>query len=105
PCLLHSERFPAALADAPADAAGGRVRFTRSSREVAANGRTNLLRVAEDAGLRPPHGCRMGTCPPCPVTLRAGCVRDLRNNTLTDEPGARVQICVCAAAGNVELEA
>jgi ferredoxin-NADP reductase len=102
---LHIERFRAALAETPADAAGGRVRFARSSREIEADGRTSLLRVAEDAGLRPSHGCRMGICHSCTVTLRAGCVRDLRNNTLTDEPGSRVQICVCAAAGDVELEA
>lgn len=102
---LHIERFEAVLAETPAGAAGGRVRFTRSSREVEADGATSLLRVAEDAGLRPPHGCRMGICHSCTVTLRAGCVRDLRNNTLNDEPGSRVQICVCAAAGNVELEA
>jgi ferredoxin-NADP reductase len=102
---LHIERFHAALAATPADAAGGRVRFARSNREVEADGCTNLLRIAEGAGLRPRHGCRMGICHSCTVTLRAGCVRDLRNDTLTNEPGSRVQICVCAAAGDVELEA
>jgi ferredoxin-NADP reductase len=101
---LHVERFRAALAETPEGAAGGLVRFTRSDRELAADGRTSLLRVAEEAGLRPPHGCRMGICHSCSVTLRAGCVRDLRNNTVIDEPGAKVQICVCAAAGDVELE-
>ena len=59
---LHIERFRAALGGAPADAAGGRVRFARSGREIEADGRTSLLRVAEDAGLNPPHGCRMGIC-------------------------------------------
>lgn len=101
---LHIERFRAALAEPPSDTAGGRVRFARSNREIEADGRTSLLRVAEDAGLHPLHGCRMGICHSCTVTLRAGCVRDLRNNTLIDEPGSRVQICVCAAAGAVELE-
>jgi len=102
---LHVERFRAALAETPASATGGRVRFARSNRVIDAGGSTPLLRVAEDAGLRPAHGCRIGICHSCTVTLRAGCVRDLRNNTLTDEPGSRVQICVCAAAGDVELEA
>ncbi len=102
---LHIERFRAALAVTPADTAGGRVYFARSGRAVETDGRTSLLRSAEDAGLQPPYGCRMGICHSCTVTLRAGCVRDLRNNNLTDEPGSRVQICVCAAAGDVELEA
>jgi ferredoxin-NADP reductase len=102
---LHIERFRAALAETPAGAAGGRVRFTRSNVEIQADGRTPLLRVAEGAGLDPPHGCRMGICHSCTVILCRGRVRDLRNNTVTDEPGTRVQICVCAAAGDVELEA
>jgi hypothetical protein len=46
----------------------------------------------------------MGICHSCTATLRRGCVRDLRNGSIIDEPGARVQICVCAAAGNVDLE-
>jgi hypothetical protein len=33
----------------------------------------------------------------------SGCVRDLRTGTQLDEPGTRIQICVCAAAGDVEL--
>jgi stearoyl-CoA 9-desaturase NADPH oxidoreductase len=101
---LHVERFGAALAAAPLDSAGGRVRFSGSGLDALADGSTTLLRVAEGAGLCPPHGCRMGICHTCTTTLRAGRVRDLRNNLLIDEPGSKVQICVCAAAGDVELE-
>jgi hypothetical protein len=46
----------------------------------------------------------MGICHSCTATLLRGCVRDLRNGSILDEPGAKVQICVCAAAGNVDLE-
>ena len=101
---LHVERFRAPLAAVPAEAAGGRVLFARSRRAVQADGRTSLLRVAEDAGLNPRHGCRMGICHSCTVTLVSGCVRDLRHNGLVAEPGTKVQICVSAAAGNVEVE-
>jgi len=101
---LHVERFRAPLAEVPADVSGGRVRFSRSGREVEADGRTSLLRVAEDAGLNPPHGCRMGICHTCIARLKSGCVRDLRSNALIREPGTLVQVCVAAAAGNVELE-
>jgi stearoyl-CoA 9-desaturase NADPH oxidoreductase len=99
---LHTERFRAALAAVPDGAAGGRVRFAGSAREVDADGTTNLLRVAEDAGLNPPHGCRMGICHSCDVTLVSGSVRDLRTNRLVDA-GSTIQICVCAAAGDVEV--
>ncbi len=104
---LHVERFSpatrAAPADASADGAGGRVRFGRSRVDVRADGRTSLLEIAERAGVSAPHGCRMGICHTCDSTMVAGCVRDLRTGRRIDEPGARIQVCVCAAAGDVEL--
>ena len=102
---LHVERFRAALAVLPANASGGRVRFAASAPEqlIDADATTPLLHVAERAGLAPKSGCRMGICHTCDSTLVSGCVRDLRTGAAIDEPGARVQICVCAAAGDVEL--
>lgn len=100
---LHVERFTAALAPAAPDASGGHVRFRSSRVSAISDGRTPLLRIAEDAGVSAPHGCRMGICHTCDATLTSGCVRDLRTGQRIDEPGARVQICVCAAAGDVEL--
>ena len=100
---LHVERFAAALAALPANDSGGRVRFVASRTEVHRDGRTPLLRVAETAGVPAPHGCRMGICHSCDAMLVAGCVRDLRTGDLA-QPGARVQICVCAAAGDVDLD-
>lgn len=100
---LYIERFAAALAATPANDSGGRVHFLSSRTEARSDGRTPLLRVAEDAGINAPHGCRMGICHSCDATLVAGCVRDLRTGDLA-RTGARVQICVCAAAGDVELD-
>jgi ferredoxin-NADP reductase len=99
----HIERFRAALAPLPANLEGGRVRFGLSRKDVEADGHTPLLRVAEEAGVNAPHGCRMGICRTCDATMVSGCVRDLRTGKTIDEPGARVQVCVCAAAGDVEL--
>lgn len=103
---LHIERFRAALADVPADAAGGRVRFVTAGNSVAAeaDATTPLLRVAEDAGLNPEHGCRMGICHTCDVPLVAGRVRDLRTSEVIDEPGRAVQICISGAAGDCEID-
>jgi stearoyl-CoA 9-desaturase NADPH oxidoreductase len=101
---LHIERFLASFAEVPADAVGGRVRFARSQREVQADSKTNLLRVAEDAGMNPPHGCRMGICHTCNTTLVSGCVRDLRTGKVLNEAGSIVQTCICAAAGDCELD-
>ncbi len=101
---VNVERFHAALAEIPKDAEGGQVRFARSNCEITADGRTPLLRMAESAGLNPPHGCRMGICHSCDTTLVSGRVRDLRTGALIEEPGQKVQVCVCAAAGDVALE-
>ena len=63
-----------------------------------------MLRVAEDAGLNPDHGCRMGICHTCDVPLVSGRVRDLRTSEVIDEPGRAVQICISGAAGDCEIE-
>jgi len=102
---VRVERFRA-RALAPLDGGGGGdVRFTRSGRTVRADGATPLLRVAEDAGLTPAYGCRMGICHSCTARLVSGCVRDVRDGRLSDEPGAAIQLCVSAARGDVAVEA
>ena len=101
---LHVERFRAKVAVMPAAGAKeGRVFFMASQVQAQSDGCTNLLRVAEDAGLNPPHGCRMGICHGCNTTLVSGCVRDTRTGGLIAEPGDTVQVCVCTAVGDVEL--
>jgi stearoyl-CoA 9-desaturase NADPH oxidoreductase len=101
---LHTERFRAQVAAAPTEITAGTVRFAASSLSAPSDGVINLLRLAEDHGLNPPHGCRMGICHGCDAVLKSGCVRDLRTNALLNEQGQVVQICVCAAAGDAELE-
>jgi ferredoxin-NADP reductase len=99
---LRTERFQAKRAPGVAGA-GGDVRFVRSGRAARADGKTPLLLVAEGAGVDAPHGCRMGICHTCDATMISGCVRDLRTGRRIEEPGARVQVCVCAAEGDVDL--
>jgi ferredoxin-NADP reductase len=101
--MLHVERFGAALAKVPADVTGGTVRFATTKSTARSDGRTSLLLVAEQAGVHAPHGCRMGICHSCDATLLSGCVRDLRTGERIDEAGTRIQVCVCAAVGDVEL--
>lgn len=101
---LHTERFRAALAPADRAAQGGAVRFAGAGRSVVADGATPLLRVAEEAGLNPRHGCRMGICHTCPRRLLSGQVRDLRTGQVHGEAGDKVLICVSAAAGDCEID-
>jgi ferredoxin-NADP reductase len=101
---VQTERFRAARALAPSAVSEGLVRFSKSAKDARSDGVTNLLRLAEDSGLNPAHGCRMGICHGCTAVLKSGCVRDLRTNALINEPGHAVQICVCAAAGDADIE-
>ena len=102
---VHTERFviglpkPVGLTDDD----DGVARFIRSDREVASDGSTPLLELAEQAGLAPASGCRMGICRTCSTRLEHGCVRDLRDGRLL-ESGQHVQVCVSAAVGDVALD-
>jgi ferredoxin-NADP reductase len=98
------ERYHARRIAPPAGARGGRVHLRLSGVAAAADATTPILEVAERAGASPAHGCRMGICHTCDATMLSGCVRDLRTGELIDEPGARIQPCVCAAAGDVDLD-
>lgn len=77
--------------------------FAGSDVVAAAGADTPLLEVAEQAGLTPAFGCRMGICRTCSTRLESGCVVDLRDGR-THEAGGHVQICVSAAAGDVVLD-
>ena len=101
---LHIERFRAPFTEIPADAEGGKVRFAQSGVDAEGDSDTPLLKVAEEAGMNPPHGCRMGICHTCNTTLVSACVRDLRTGEVLNEAGSIVQTCICAAAGDCELD-
>ncbi|MFD9894686.1 ferredoxin reductase [Amycolatopsis sp. NPDC059027] len=100
---LRIERFTLAPPTSGSGPVTGEVRFARSGRTVRNDGRT-LLEQAEAAGLRPDHGCRMGICHSCTAVQSAGAVRNVLNGVVSAEPGQRVQLCVTAPCGDVELD-
>lgn len=100
---LCEEVFQPVRAEVPAGA-GGTVLFWNAGSSTEGAGDKPLLEVAEDAGLLPKHGCRMGICQECVVTLREGQVRDLATGEVFGESGETIRICVCAAAGNVTID-
>ncbi len=102
---LFIERFQAKKAPLPPNATGGKVSFMKSQIAVVADGETPLLKIAEAQGLSPAHGCRMGICHSCDTTLRSGQVRDLRTGEIIScRDNIKVQLCVCAAAGNIDID-
>lgn len=84
------------------DDVSGTIRFSKSQVACDNDGRT-LLEQAEDAGLSPAYGCRMGVCHTCDIPKLAGVTRDVRNDELDTGERDRIQPCVAVALGDVDL--
>jgi stearoyl-CoA 9-desaturase NADPH oxidoreductase len=105
---LHVERFHPAPPTPRDEGAGAGdttpVAWFRTSDVIApvADGAT-LLTVAEQAGLAPRHGCRMGICHTCTSRLVSGTARDVRDDRLRCA-GDAVQLCVTTAIDDVVID-
>jgi stearoyl-CoA 9-desaturase NADPH oxidoreductase len=85
------------------DGAEGLITFAASGRE-AANSGLPLLEQAEDAGLAPDHGCRMGICNTCSCRKTAGTVRNVITGEISKAREEQIRICVSVPVGDVELD-
>jgi stearoyl-CoA 9-desaturase NADPH oxidoreductase len=100
---VRAESFvPPALGPSPAGSSGGRVSFTDSGISVTDDGRS-LLDQAEQAGLTPDSGCRMGICHTCTRRKNSGAVRNLISGAVSTAAAEDVQICVSAPVGDVDV--
>jgi ferredoxin-NADP reductase len=101
--LLHVESvLPPSLA-LPRDRAEGSVSFAQAGERVANSGRS-LLEQAEQAGVSPQFGCRMGICHTCTCRKKAGTVRNLISGEVSSAEEEDIQICVSVPVGDVELD-
>jgi len=97
-----SESFvpvPFVVPDTPS---GGRISFRDSGIDTEDDGRP-LLDQAEDAGLNPTSGCRMGICHTCTRRKHRGAVRNLTTGAVSTADDEDVQICVSVPVGDVEI--
>ena len=83
--------------------AEGTVRFAASGRQVANSG-LPLLEQAEDAGLAPEHGCRMGICNTCSCRKTEGRVRNVLTGEISSEGEEQIRICVSVPVGDTALD-
>jgi ferredoxin-NADP reductase len=100
---VHSESFLSPRLLATPGEVDTSVLFARSGVEVASTGVT-LLEQAEQAGLSPAYGCRMGICHTCTTRKRGGQVRNLNSGEVSSSEEQEIQLCVSVPAGDVELE-
>ncbi|WP_132994076.1 ferredoxin reductase [Gordonia zhaorongruii] len=102
---LHTEAFTlAAPIEIDPDDVTGEITFSGSDVTAENDGRT-ILEQAEDAGLNPEYGCRMGICFSCTKVRKAGSTRNVLTGDIESEPDQHVQICVTAPCGDVEIDA
>jgi stearoyl-CoA 9-desaturase NADPH oxidoreductase len=100
---LHTERYQARGGGGALTDEGGTLTFTSSDITVDSDGRS-ILEQAEDAGLNPDFGCRMGICHGCVQRKPAGAVRDVRSGDVCDEDGNDIQLCITVPLGDVEID-
>jgi ferredoxin-NADP reductase len=102
---LHSERFVAYTA-LPTEQAGTPVciSIAGSDKQFTTHGTAPLLMQAEQNGLSPKHGCRIGICRSCQCTKRSGTVQNLQTGEISSAPNQLIRLCISAARSDVTLD-
>jgi ferredoxin-NADP reductase len=103
PARAIAETFtPPSPAVRSAAGAVGTVRFLNSDLAAQITDRT-LLEQAEQAGLTPEFGCRMGICHTCTCRKTAGAVQNILTGEVSEEEDEDIQLCVSVPTGDVAL--
>jgi glycine betaine catabolism B len=81
------------------------VNFVKSKQNIAADGNSSLLELAEQAGVTIPSACRAGACGACKVKTRQGQVKyDTPPSALTAADQAAGCVLACVAYPDTPLE-
>ena len=97
--LLHTEYFQPVLDE---NATEQPVTFRRSQRDFIAT--QSLLVSAEDAGLRPTSGCRMGICNTCTCTKVSGVTKNILTGEIESEDNRPIKLCISQALSPVVID-
>jgi ferredoxin-NADP reductase len=101
-----SPRLRLELFKAPSTTVGGAegdLTFAGSDRQVANSG-ASILEQAEQSGLTPEFGCRMGICFTCTTRKAEGTVRNVLSGAESSLPDEDIQICVSAPVGDCVVD-
>lgn len=75
--------------------------FLRAQQEFQAQG--SLLVSAEEAGLRPSHGCRMGVCNTCTCTKLSGSTKNMLTGEVNHDANTQIKLCISQALSPVVI--
>ncbi|WP_430459713.1 flavin reductase family protein [Thalassolituus sp. LLYu03] len=104
---VRFEYFGAAPVDMPRSSADDAVvSFARSGKavELSSDEPKPLLQVAEEAGLKPVSGCRIGVCHQCICKKSSGVVFNTQTGRYSDTGPEEIQLCVSVATGDLVLD-
>ncbi|TXJ06333.1 MAG: iron-sulfur cluster-binding domain-containing protein [Acinetobacter sp.] len=97
--LLHSEYFQPVIDEAATEQP---ISFRRSQRDFIAT--QTLLVSAEEAGLRPTSGCRMGICNTCTCTKVSGVTKNILTGEIESEDNRPIKLCISQAMSPVVID-
>jgi len=100
---IHEEAFglPPQIITADGPVA---VRFSASSTDLISSKPDTLLNLAEQSGLKPNSGCRMGICYTCTCRKTSGQVRNLISGELSGNGVEDIRICISTPVTDVTLD-
>jgi len=101
---IYIERFGPAPVDFSKLKKAGTVNFSQSRKSAKLGSNTNLLDLAENNGLQPESGCRMGICHKCSCRKKSGVVYNTLTDSYSDTGQEDIQLCVSVPVGEVTIE-
>jgi ferredoxin-NADP reductase len=101
---IYIERFGPAPVDFSKLDQAGTVNFSQSRKSLELGSNTNLLDLAENNGLQPESGCRMGICHKCSCRKKSGVVYNTLTDSYSDTGQEDIQLCVSVPVGEVTIE-
>ncbi|NNM51956.1 MAG: 2Fe-2S iron-sulfur cluster binding domain-containing protein [Pseudomonadales bacterium] len=100
--MLHKEYFGLPPVVRAADASS-EITYLKSKRTLETREPT-LLQAAEQAGLKPKSGCRMGICNTCSCTKTEGIVRNILTGEIDSGESSRIRLCISEPLSAVTLD-
>lgn len=101
--LLRTEQFTLARSAVVTDGEAVELTFARSHKVAEGDQRT-LLEQAEELGLNPKSGCRMGICQTCRCKKLAGVTKDIRTGEISSDANVEIKLCVSVPVGDVSID-
>ncbi|QIO04528.1 flavin reductase family protein [Acinetobacter shaoyimingii] len=77
------------------------VEFVRAQQSFQAHG--SLLDSAEQAGLKPASGCRMGVCNTCTCTKVSGSTKNMLTGEINHDANTQIKLCISQAISPVVI--